>query len=71
MSRGNIAFIPARSGSKRVVDKNIKTLNRHPLIAYTIQTAISSRVFDKVKLFASNSPIFLFNSTQAFRFTPE
>jgi len=48
MSRGNIAFIPARSGSKRVVDKNIKTLNRHPLIAYTIQTAISSRVFDKV-----------------------
>ena len=48
MSRGNIAFIPARSGSKRVVDKNIKILNRHPLIAYTIQTAISSRVFDKV-----------------------
>ena len=48
MSRGNIAFIPARSGSKRVPDKNIKILNRHPLIAYTIQTAISSRVFDKV-----------------------
>ena len=29
------------------------------------------RVFDKVKLFASNSPIFLFNSTQAFLLTPE
>ena len=47
MSRGNIAFIPARSGSKRVPDKNIKILNRHPLIAYTIQTAISSEYLTK------------------------
>ncbi len=48
MNIGNIAFIPARSGSKRVPDKNIKLLNKHPLIAYSIQSAISSGVFEKV-----------------------
>ena len=40
-----VALIPARSGSKRIVDKNIKQLNGHPLIAYTITAAIQSGVF--------------------------
>jgi N-acylneuraminate cytidylyltransferase len=43
-----IALIPARSGSKRIPNKNIKDFNGHPLIAYTIQTAIESKIFDKV-----------------------
>lgn len=43
-----VALIPARSGSKRIVDKNIRVLAGHPLIAYTIQAALSSRVFDAV-----------------------
>lgn len=43
-----VALIPARSGSKRVEHKNIKLLNEHPLIAYTIRAAIDSGVFDKV-----------------------
>ena len=43
-----IAIIPARSGSKGLPDKNIKTLNGKPLIAYSIECAISSGVFDKV-----------------------
>lgn len=43
-----IAFIPARSGSKRIQDKNIKPLNSHPLLAYTIRAAIDSGVFDAV-----------------------
>ena len=43
-----IALIPARSGSKRVPDKNIKPLAGHPLMAYTIAAAIESRVFDRV-----------------------
>lgn len=44
----SVAFIPARSGSKRVPNKNIKLLNGHPLIAYTIRSAIDSGVFDSV-----------------------
>lgn len=43
-----IAFIPARSGSKRIINKNIKLLNQHPLIAYSIRAAIESGVFEKV-----------------------
>jgi CMP-N,N'-diacetyllegionaminic acid synthase len=43
-----VALIPARSGSKRVENKNIKLLNGHPLIAYTIRVAIESNEFDKV-----------------------
>jgi N-acylneuraminate cytidylyltransferase len=43
-----IALIPARAGSKRVPDKNIKTLAGHPLLAYTIACALQSRVFSAV-----------------------
>lgn len=43
-----IAFIPARSGSKRVKDKNIRRLGSHPLIAYSIASALQSKVFDRV-----------------------
>lgn len=48
MSIKSVAFIPARSGSKRIPDKNIKLLNGHPLIAYSIRAAIDSKVFDSV-----------------------
>jgi CMP-N-acetylneuraminic acid synthetase len=37
------AIIPARGGSKRLPRKNIALLNRKPLIAYTIEAAISSK----------------------------
>lgn len=43
-----VVFIPARSGSKRIPNKNIKPLNGHPVIAYTIRSAIDSGVFDSV-----------------------
>lgn len=43
-----IAFIPARSGSKRAKNKNILPLDGHPMLAYTIRAAIDSGVFDAV-----------------------
>lgn len=43
-----VAFIPARSGSKRVIDKNIRRIGGHPVIAYAITTALKSGVFDEV-----------------------
>ena len=43
-----VALIPARSGSKRVPDKNIRPLNGHPLIAYSIAAAIQSGIFERV-----------------------
>ena len=39
-----IAIIPARSGSKGIKNKNIKILNNHPLIYYTINSAIKSKI---------------------------
>lgn len=45
---GNLAIIPARSGSKGVKDKNIKILKGKPLIAYTIDAAYASGMFEQV-----------------------
>ncbi len=44
----NLAVIPARSGSKRIPRKNIKPLQGKPMIAYTIEAALQSGVFEKV-----------------------
>jgi N-acylneuraminate cytidylyltransferase len=44
----NIAVIPCRGGSKRVPGKNIKPLGGKPLVAYTIEAALRSSVFDSV-----------------------
>ena len=43
-----IAIIPARSGSKGLKDKNIRDLNGKPLLAYTVEAAVSSGLFDTV-----------------------
>ena len=42
-----VALIPARSGSKRIKNKNIKILGKHPLIAYSIAACLRSKIFDK------------------------
>lgn len=45
---GNIAIIPARSGSKGLKDKNIKMLNGKPMLAYTVEAAIKTGRYDCV-----------------------
>lgn len=44
----NLAVIPARGGSKRIPVKNIKEFAGKPLIAYSIQAAKSSGLFEKI-----------------------
>ncbi len=44
----NIAIIPARGGSKRIPKKNIKIFLGKPLIAYSIQTALKSKLFNDI-----------------------
>lgn len=48
LSPSVIAFVPARSGSKRLVGKNTRPLAGHPLLAYTLAAAIESGVFQTV-----------------------
>jgi CMP-N,N'-diacetyllegionaminic acid synthase len=43
-----VALIPARSGSERVPDKNIRPLAGHPLLAYAIAAARESAIFDRI-----------------------
>ena len=43
-----IAIIPARSGSKSLIDKNIRLLSGHPLIAYSIAIVKLSQKIDRV-----------------------
>ena len=43
-----IAIIPARGGSKRIPRKNIKLFLGKPIIAYSIEAALMSNLFDKV-----------------------
>jgi pseudaminic acid cytidylyltransferase len=45
---GNICIIPARGGSKRIPRKNIKEFLGKPIIAYSIQAALDSGLFDEV-----------------------
>lgn len=44
----NIAIIPARGGSKRIPRKNIKDFLGKPIIAYSIEVAIESGLFEEV-----------------------
>jgi N-acylneuraminate cytidylyltransferase len=44
----NICIIPARGGSKRIHQKNIKDFNGKPIIAYSIEIAFKSNCFDRV-----------------------
>jgi len=52
-----LAFIPARSGSKSLPDKNILKLNGKELVAYTIEAAINSKVCDEVVVSTDSSKI--------------
>ena len=44
----SIAIIPARGGSKRIPRKNIKKFCGKPIIAYSIEAALKSNIFDEV-----------------------
>ena len=44
----NVAIIPARSGSKRIKNKNIKLFFGKPIITYVIKLLIKSKIFDKI-----------------------
>jgi CMP-N,N'-diacetyllegionaminic acid synthase len=50
MSKKYVAMIPARLGSKRVPNKNIRLINGKPLVSYIIESVVSSGVFDEIYL---------------------
>ena len=47
MSKNFIALITAREGSQGIKNKNLKKINGHPLIAYSIFAAKNQRILRK------------------------
>jgi N-acylneuraminate cytidylyltransferase len=52
-----LAIIPARGGSKRIPRKNIKIFIDKPIIAYSIQSAIDSCMFDEIMVSTDDEEI--------------
>jgi len=46
----NICFIPARSGSKGIKNKNVQKIKNKTLIEYAYEVAKKSKIFDKIVL---------------------
>lgn len=54
---GRLAIIPARGGSKRIPRKNIKDFLGKPIIAYSIEAALDSNLFDEVMVSTDDEEI--------------
>ena len=52
-----LAIIPARGGSKRIKNKNIKLFCGRPIICYTLENVIKSKLFDKIHVSTDSSEI--------------
>ena len=52
-----IAIIPARAGSKRIPNKNIKLFNGKPIIFYSIEAAKNSNLFDDIMVSTDSEEI--------------
>ena len=53
----NVAIITARGGSKRIPRKNIKEFLGKPIIAYSIEAALESGIFDEVMVSTDDEEI--------------
>jgi pseudaminic acid cytidylyltransferase len=53
----NVAVIPARGGSKRIPGKNIRPFCGKPIIAWSIEVALASKLFDEVMVSTDDAEI--------------
>ncbi len=53
----NLAIIPARGGSKRIPRKNIKPFLGKPMLAYSIEAALATGLFDEVMVSTDDEEI--------------
>ena len=52
-----VAFIPARKGSKGIPGKNMKLFHGKPLVQWSIEQAIESKLFDKIVVSSDSEDI--------------
>ena len=53
----NLCIIPARGGSKRIPRKNIKYFLGKPIIVYSIEAALASKMYDEVMVSTDDEEI--------------
>ena len=56
-----LLIIPARSGSKRIKNKNIKNFLGRPIIEYPLSEAIKSNLFNKIHISIANQVLSMNN----------
>ncbi|GAB1258026.1 hypothetical protein NBRC116494_25280 [Aurantivibrio plasticivorans] len=64
-----VAYVPARSGSKRLPNKNIKLLAGKPLVVWTLEACVNSTKVDKV-IFSTDSKEY-WETVQAYISSPK
>lgn len=57
IKKTKLVIIPARGGSKRIKNKNIKDFDGKPLLSYPIETCLSENFFDEVMVSTDNQKI--------------
>lgn len=57
ISKNNLCIIPARGGSKRIPRKNIKNFLGKPILAYSIEAALKSDLFQEVMVSTEDEEI--------------
>jgi len=57
MKRNALAVITARGGSKRIPRKNVRPFLGRPILAYSIEAALSSGLFDEVMVSSDDEEI--------------
>ena len=55
-----LCVIPARKGSQGIKDKNMKRLNGKPLLQWTIESALKSRLISKIVLSSDSEKMIKF-----------
>ena len=69
LTLNRLAIIPARGGSKRIKNKNLVNFNGKPIIKYTIDNAIKSKLFDKIHVSTDSNKII--NFLKKYKIKPE
>lgn len=62
-----VAIIPARGGSRRIPRKNIRPFHGKPILAYSIETARASRLFDRIFVSTEDSLVQVVAKTHGAR----
>jgi N-acylneuraminate cytidylyltransferase len=57
MKRGAVAIITARGGSKRIPRKNVRSFLGRPILAYSVEAALASGLFDEVMVSSDDQEI--------------